>query len=195
MVADPLQRVVTLDEYLALPDDADYEVIRGRLYVAPRPYVQHQHLMMELGHVLRERVVANGGRVLQVVIDADLILNERNTYLSPDLMYFAPETVGHLKKLRGRIRVSELCPTLVIEIVSDNTDRRDIVEKAAEYAAVGIPHFWLFGSRERECRELILNEKTGAYEVVTEQIGGRITPRLFANDDPPLILDLDALDG
>jgi hypothetical protein len=39
----------------------------------------------------------------------------------------------------------------------------------------------------------VLNEETGKYDLAADRVGGRVTPRLFASDDPSLMLDLNAL--
>ena len=48
-------RLLTLKDYLALPADNDLEreIIRGRLFVSPRPRILPQHLLGELFERLR----------------------------------------------------------------------------------------------------------------------------------------------
>jgi Uma2 family endonuclease len=192
MVADPARRNLTLDDYLALPDDADYEVIRGRLYVAPRPFARHQDVEWDLAATVIAHVERTGGTRRQVIVDADLLMPHRHSYVSPDLMYFDPDVTARIDRGR-RIDVREFRPALVVEVVSRSTVRRDLTEKTAEYAAVGIPHCWVLGPTPRRFREYVLNEETGKYDLAADRVGGRVTPRLFASDDPPLMLDLNAL--
>ena len=44
--------------------------------------------------------------------------------------------------MRGHHYIDPSQINLVIEVVSDDTRRRDRLEKPAEYAAAGIAHFW-----------------------------------------------------
>ena len=90
MVAVPevvVQRRLTLADYEALPDDANYEIIDGVLFVAPRARPRHQVVANRLATVLTVYVQGTGAG--DIVPDADLIIDERNTYISPDIMYFA----------------------------------------------------------------------------------------------------------
>jgi Uma2 family endonuclease len=69
-----------------------------------------------------------------LVLDADLIVDERRTYVSPDLMIFAPERPSVLDD-RGWNRVP---PRVVMEILSEGTRERDLGAKRQLYARVGV---------------------------------------------------------
>src|SRR5579859_643202 len=80
-----VKRRLGLEDYLALPDDQDYEIIEGVLYVAPRPRALHQIVAYRLGSALSFLDERGLGKV---VPDADLIIDDRKTYISPDTMVF-----------------------------------------------------------------------------------------------------------
>jgi len=199
MVADPREYRLTFRDYLALPEDEDREreIIRGRLYVTAKPAADHQWLMLDLCDVLRDRVRRSGGNRRQVLPDADLIMNEIGSYVSPDIMYFEAAELARLLALPARrrrrfINVQHVRPTLVVELVSPDTAARDVIEKLQDYEAVGIPHYWVFGPEPRRFRELVLDAASGRYRLVVDAVGGRVVPTLFAAE-PVLTIDLDAL--
>ena len=127
-------RLLTLKDYLALPagNGLEREIIRGRLFGSPRPRILHQYLLGELFELLSRYVGQRGGHSLQVILDADLLMDTLNTYLSPDLMYFPAEAVPTLLDLmaRGhRIHLLDARPELVVEVLSPRSEERDLVEK------------------------------------------------------------------
>ena len=75
-------------------------------------------------------------------MDADLLMDTLNTYLSPDLMYFPAEAVPTLLDLMARghcIHLLDARPELVVEVLSPRSEERDLVEKRAVYAEAGRP--------------------------------------------------------
>lgn len=132
---DPLrQRLAnyTVEDVLALPGDAPRVELRdGVIIVVPSPTFGHQTVANLLWLWLRQHAPLELAPVTAVGIAVD----HRNT-LEPDVLllrrpvvtsshYFDPEQVG-----------------LVAEVVSPGTRRRDRLEKPADYAAAGIPHYW-----------------------------------------------------
>ena len=115
-----------------------------------------------LSHYTRQR----GGHPIQVILDADLLMDALHTYLSPDLMYFPPEAVPTLLDLimRGhRIHLRDARPELVVEVLSPRSEGRDLVEKRAVYAEAGIPHYWVLDPQEQTFRECVLDPGRGEY--------------------------------
>lgn len=199
MAIAPHLRPLTLEEYLALPEDGESgwerEVIRGRLYVAPRPMHLHQVVLTELLDMLRRYARRRGGNTLQIVLDADLLMDALSTYVSPDLMYFAPSALPVLRDLiaqRERIHVSAARPELVVEIISRGSETRDLIEKAHDYAVAGIPHYWALDPESRRFHEFVLPPSGGEYACITHT-GRRVRPRLFAAERPPFVLNLSRL--
>ena len=148
--ADLLRRRLTLADYEALPDDQDYEIIDGVLYVAPSPFFGHQNV----AHRLAAAITAHADeRSLGTVIpDADLIVDHRGTYLSPDIMFFTSEQYARTTP-DGK---NSVIPELIVEVLSESTLRRDLVVKRDAYANLGVPHYWIVSRSERCVYELVL---------------------------------------
>lgn len=195
----PLVRTLTLEDYLELPLDGagvEREIIRGRLVVSPRPnFAPHQFVVANLQDRFRSYARRRKWHLLQVVIDSDLLLDAVNTYVSPDLMVFGPESLPALRDLaeRGRrIHVAVARPVLVVEILSPGSERNDLEDKRRDYEAVRIPHYWALDPLRRALHEHVLAPATGLYSVVVHK-SNRVRPRLFAGEQPPLVLDLKRL--
>jgi Uma2 family endonuclease len=64
---------------------------------------------------------------------------------------------------------------LAIEVVSDDSERRDRRIKLAEYAEVGVPEYWLVEGRAgRQGTELYVRNAAGEYERVLPDSDGRL---------------------
>lgn len=177
-----VRRRLTLADYEALPSDGDYEIIEGVLYVAPRPRPRHQIVAGELFAILRQHTREQGlGFVLP---DADLIIDEQNTYVSPDLMYFTAERFAQIDPTQ-MIRVR---PDLVVEITSPTSGEYDRRTKHRLYADLGVPHYWIVDPERTALAEFVLR-LDGNYEERTVAVTGSFEPVLF----PGLNINLAAI--
>jgi Uma2 family endonuclease len=174
---------LTLRDYLALPDDADYEVFDGVLDVAPRPIAKHQIIAVQLLWELVQQVP--GARPNQCfVLDADLLADPLRTYVSPDLMYFRPERWATIDPEQ---RIT-LPPDLVVEVLSPSTRHRDLTLKRQFYARLGIGHYWVLDRSRKRARELTL-QPDGSYAERVVAAPGPFQPAIF----PGVSIDLGRL--
>ena len=109
----------------------------------------------------------SGGVTL--VAPADVVLSDA-TIVQPDLLYVAKK---HRNIVEDRV---DGPPDIVIEVLSEGSERRDRIEKFATYAEYGVPEYWIVDQSAQWIEFLIL--KDGAY-VVTQPAEGRYqSPRL-----------------
>jgi Uma2 family endonuclease len=195
----PHERILTIEDYLDLPLDnevgLEQEIIRGRLVTMPRPGALHQFMMARLASLFERYIRRHRWHLVQVVVDADLLMDALNSYVSPDLMLFPPEAVPALLDLTARnrrIHIFVARPMLVVEILSPGGEERDLEDKRRDYQEAGIPHYWVFRTDARTLHEFVLDASTGEYRLLTHT-GRRVRPRLFADERPSLTLDLDRL--
>ncbi|WFE50382.1 Uma2 family endonuclease [Micromonospora sp. WMMD1155] len=122
----------TIEDVLALPDDAPRVELRdGVLVVVPSPTFAHQNIGNLLWMWLRQYapVELTPATAVGVAIDyrnslePDVVLLKRP--VAADHHYFEAEQV-----------------VLAVEVVSPGTRRRDRLEKPADYADAGVPHYW-----------------------------------------------------
>jgi Uma2 family endonuclease len=82
---------LTYDDYRSLPDDGNqYQIIEGRLIMAPSPKMIHQLILGKLYRLVGDYVEENNlGTV--IISPADLVLSMRNV-VQPDMMFISEES-------------------------------------------------------------------------------------------------------
>jgi Uma2 family endonuclease len=135
--------ILTYADYAALPDDGQrYELHEGELVLTPAPGTSHQGVLIDLGALLHRHVKEKGlGRVF--VAPTDCILSDI-TVLQPDILFVDTE---HRSLISAR--AVEGPPTLVVEVLSPTTARRDRGGKRDLYAQHGVPWYWIVESAAR----------------------------------------------
>jgi Uma2 family endonuclease len=151
-----VRRRLTLDDYLALPDDQDYEIIDGVLYVAPRPTSHHQLVAARLTTILVVNIEDRGQGT--IIPDTDLIVDDQDTYVSPDIMVFRGDRFAHV----DRNTFIRIIPDLIVEVLSPSTSRRDQIVKRRTYAALGVQQYWIVNPSDQSIVEHTL-QKNGEY--------------------------------
>ena len=122
----------TVEDVLQLPDDAPrVELSDGVMIVVPSPTHDHQDITGLLWFWLRQH--APDG--LRASLSTGVALSLDTTY-EPDVLL-----VNAVVASNRHYTVADQV-MLVVEVVSPSTRKRDRLEKPADYAAAGIPHFW-----------------------------------------------------
>ncbi|WP_327032950.1 Uma2 family endonuclease [Micromonospora ureilytica] len=122
----------TIEDVLALPGDAPRVELRdGVLVVVPSPSYDHQNIGSLLWMWLRQHAPLD----LSPATAVGVALNHRNT-LEPDVVLLRRPLVGTSHYFDAEQVM------LAVEVVSPGTRRRDRLEKPADYADAGIPHYW-----------------------------------------------------
>ena len=160
---DPLQGLWTEAQYLRLTDQTNHliEWTDGVLEVLPMPTRDHQRISALLYRALFTFVSAFGG----IVLYSPLRLQIRpGAYREPDLLVLLDE--NDPRNGNDYWRGADL----VIEIVSPDRPQRDLLEKPLNYAAAGIPEYW------------IVNPLDSTFQVLTLTDDG-YSPRIFRSGD------------
>jgi Uma2 family endonuclease len=181
--AAPSRHRMTVEEWVALPEDDTGELVDGLLVEEEMPDPQHEVAVVWLTSALRQWVRPFRGHVLGS--ELKLALGEHHGR-KPDLSLFMPDRKGLVR--RGPVRVP---PDVCVEVVSSTPrdHRRDRVVKLDEYAAFGVPYYWLVDPDARTL-EIFERRSDGLYTRVLGAEGGvqRAVPGC-----PGLTLDLDDL--
>ena len=126
----------TLEEVHSLPDDGNkYELVRGELFVTPPPSDDHETITARLTRLLDPFVAANS---LGMVYHARAVMRFEGSEVEPDLMVRQPHPRGH----RGSWDDAPT-PTLIVEVLSPSTRRRDHEQKRQLYLDAGVPEYWI----------------------------------------------------
>jgi Uma2 family endonuclease len=180
-MSQTVEKRLTFEEFTALAGEGRYELVNGRLeeLVSPRP--RHSwtgiRIGIELGPYLDEH---DPGCFYGVELDIPTI-----PYFGrrPDFVYFAASAVAsNLDPEEDRVTG---IPTLVIEILSEGDEGRDLVTKRREYAEAGIEHYWILDPQRKTA--LLLALAGTVYEVIAQFADAdSLTSDLFPGLQVPL---------
>ncbi|WP_310487223.1 Uma2 family endonuclease [Chamaesiphon sp. VAR_69_metabat_338] len=136
-------KLMSLEEYLNYDDGTDilYELVNGELIpMSPESYQNQQVSISLIAYFLRlglpPRLLVN-----QMAI---AVTGGRATARIPDLTVLSEDLALELQENNRSIILADMPPpTLVVEVVSPNQDKRDYRYKRSEYAARQIPEYWI----------------------------------------------------
>lgn len=142
MVMATETRQWTLAELHRLPDDGNrYELVRGELFVTPAPSNPHERIAARLTRIIDPYAAKHG---LGDVYHPRAVMMFDGSQLEPDLMVRLP----HADEDNQAWETAPI-PSLVVEIVSRTTWRRDRNEKRALYLDAGVAEYWFVDGAER----------------------------------------------
>jgi Uma2 family endonuclease len=126
----------TYEDYLKTPDDVRYELIEGELLMTPSPVTRHQRISRKIEFILEKFVTENNlGEVFYAPMD--VYLDDENV-VEPDILFISKERLNIIgeKNIQG-------APDVVIEIISESSAYRDMVQKKKLYAKYGVKEYWI----------------------------------------------------
>lgn len=178
----PEQRPMTIEQWAALEEDQEGELVDGRLVEEEVVDSPHQVIVMWLTGVLLPYLRDRNGRLLGS--ESKFAVSPRRGR-KPDLSVY----LSREQKLprSGPLRVP---PDILIEVVSPTPrdGRRDRVEKTSEYAAFGARWYWIVDPRLRTVE--ILGLGADGHYAIRESAA---TGSLAVPGCEGLFLDLDAM--
>lgn len=174
--AETAERLVSLEEFERLPEEAGYrvELVRGRIVREPRPVAEHNWLASELYWRIESHAREHGlGRTL---FDAGFLLEEDPpTIRIPDIAFLVRPASAE-ERPEG---LWTIAPDLAVEIVSRSNTAAEIQEKVLEYLASGTRLVWVV---EPASRSVTSYRSRKDVEVLTEGDeldGGDVLPGLL----------------
>ncbi|MBI5193298.1 MAG: Uma2 family endonuclease [Nitrospirae bacterium] len=142
----------TYEDYLKTPDDVRYELIEGELLMTPAPVPRHQRISINIAFNLEGFVTDNDlGEVY--CAPCDVYFDDENV-VQPDILFIAKDRLNII----GEKNIQE-APDLVIEILSESTASRDLIQKKMLYAKFGVKEFWIVSPGEKTIDIHILKDK------------------------------------
>jgi len=146
------------------------ELSDGRIEVLPMPTEKHQAILLYLYRAFFPVIEQLGGKVFVAALRLHLA-TER--FREPDLLLLlaADDPRRHNEYWEGA--------DLVVEVVSPDDPRRDLVQKRREYAEAGIPEYWIVNPQTETISVLRL-EGTKYAEHGVFQRGDQATSALLA---------------
>ncbi|MDY6941157.1 MAG: Uma2 family endonuclease [Cyanobacteriota bacterium] len=153
----------TFEEYLAYDDGTDnrYELVNGELVPLPPESRENIEIAKELFWVLAIAQIINRSLIYLHVGEVQVPVLEpgdtANRY--PDLMVLDEVHLDLIQK-RFTITLEMPPPRMVAEVVSPGKEsrKRDYERKRAQYAAIGIPEYWILDPQQAQVTVLYLEE-------------------------------------
>ncbi|MGE5550490.1 MAG: type II toxin-antitoxin system prevent-host-death family antitoxin [Bacteroidota bacterium] len=147
-VYDYAPRKATYEEFLRLTESSEerYEYIDGEIHVLASPTISHQRVLGELYGIFRQ--CFQGKPYLPMLAPFDITLKrhvEDINVVQPDLM-----VICDLGEKRNERDYYMGTPTLVVEILSESTRRKDLIEKLDLYMSTGVREYWLVNPLNKE---------------------------------------------
>ena len=152
----PAQGEWSEDDYLWLTDHTKClaEFAEGHIEVLPMPTDEHQRMVLFLYRALYAFLAARG---IGIVLVAPLRLRVRpGRYREPDVLVLLSTTDPR------RSNRYWTGADLVVEVVSPDDPKRDLVRKRREYARAGIPEYWIVNPMTEQIT--VLHLEGSAYE-------------------------------
>lgn len=144
----PPRELWTVDD---LPEEGRFEIVDGVLQVSPQPSLPHETVVSTLHYLLAHEL---GPR--RVFTGAGMAFTRTN-YRVPD--------VSVLREGLDNRSTQDLTPSdfvLAVEVVSPSSVATDHVTKRAQYAAAGVPSYWIV-ELDPELRLTALSLRGGVY--------------------------------
>ena len=161
-VATAGKKVWTLRDLASLPDDGNkYEVIHGELFVTPAPRPKHELILGRLTQILVPFVAANR---LGLVQHPRAVVRFQGSEAEPDLM------VRQLPSSEDVDWEEMPTPSLVVEVISPFTRRRDHEDKKEFYIDAGVAESWIV---DPENRNVAVVDARGQKRIEQEKIEWR----------------------
>lgn len=159
------KKFATFEEYLAYDDGTDgrHELVEGELVPLPPESPENNEIAKELFWVLAISRIVPRSLVFTHTCEIQVPRpGKKPQSRYPDVVILREE---HLQLMGERLTVttSMPAPRLVAEVVSPGKEsqERDYVLKRSEYAAVGIPEYWIIDPLERKIT--VLRLENGSY--------------------------------
>lgn len=148
---------IPYEEFLKLTEGNEerYEYIDGEVYLLTSPKTIHQKVLGEL-HILFYNWF-KGKKCIPMLAPYDITL-KRNpdniNVVEPDLVVICDmeENLNEKDYYMG-------VPSLVLEILSESTRRKDLIKKLDLYMSTGVKEYWLVNPASREITVYLFEDK------------------------------------
>ncbi|HGE71931.1 TPA: Uma2 family endonuclease [Candidatus Poribacteria bacterium] len=149
----PKQGEWTEDDYFRLPEtNRIIELSEGRLIITPSPTEKHQRISLNLLLQIANYVKTHKlGEVRHSPLDVRLY---RGVIREPDIVFMSNE---------HRDRITEKywgVPDLIVEILSESTEKEDRVTKFFEYLKAGVSEYWIVDPFRQTIEVFVLENET-----------------------------------
>lgn len=167
-------RSLTFEEYLNYEDESGFksELVDGQLEIMNPPTIKH--------FLICKLLEKNIDVEIQTLSLPWLCFRETGVRTSKNksrLSDLCVVTKEDAKELINASAVFESAPLLIVEVVSPESVKRDYRYQRSEYAALGVPEYWIVDPLDNKISILLLEE--GLYEDTVFTANEKIISRTF----------------
>jgi prevent-host-death family protein len=137
---------ISYEEFLKFSEESDnrYEYIDGEVYLLASPTYEHQKIVMEISYLLYDWLKGKKCRPLTAPFDITLTKDNNKNVVQPDIVVLCDtENVNDKRKYTG-------IPTLVVEVLSETTQKKDMLKKLHLYLEGGVKEYWIVNPFRQE---------------------------------------------
>lgn len=165
--------LITVGDYQLLPETGPrYQVIEGRLCLAPEPNRFHQDISRNIEFILLKYLEKHPIGALYHA-PFDVYIDNHNVF-QPDIAFFDNERRSVLSD-----RGAEGAPNFVVEILSPQTAQLDREPKRLVYARAGVEELWIINPN-KEMIEVFLLQQDPDHPVAVHRSKSRFTSAYFS---------------
>ena len=133
----PKERIYTIDDIYALPDEQRAELIEGQMYMIAPPNRNHQKISWKLHQEIGNYITSKSGNCDVYAAPFAVFLNkDDHNYVEPDISVICDQSKLDEKGCYG-------APDWIIEIVSPSTQSIDYGIKLFKYRSAGVREYWI----------------------------------------------------
>ena len=172
----PQEKVYTMDDIEALPENVRAELIDGKIYYMAAPTRTHQKIAGKMYIMVSNYIEGNGGDCEAYIAPFGVYLNaDDSIFVEPDLIVVCDPS---RMEERGCIGA----PDWVVEVVSPSSGKMDYSIKMNKYRTSGVCEYWVIDPRTRTVMVFLFGEN-GATEDVSmhsfdEEVHSSVFPDL-----------------
>lgn len=139
---------VSYEEFMEISEKSTLrmELINGEIYLLGSPNIGHQEILGRLHLIFNDYFKGKKCRVFLAPFDVHF---DKKDFKDPDVMQ--PDVLVACD-LKGNVTVKGRymgTPTLVIEILSDSTRSKDMIDKLNTYMLSGVMEYWIIDTKHK----------------------------------------------
>jgi len=168
----------TYEEFLQLWQESEdrYEYIDGEIYLLASPRTSHQYTVTQL--ITAFSNIFQGTACIPMVAPYDIELRrtpEQINIVQPDIMVICDleDNLDDNDYYKG-------VPTLIVEVLSKGTRRKDLIKKLDLYMSCGVKEYWIANPENKEVI-VYLFEEQNIQEFTTYRQNEMVQSYLFEN--------------
>lgn len=156
------KRRMTYEEFIEFTEKSDsrYELIDGDVYYLASPSYSHQVAVSEIYGSLFNWFKGKKCRPLTSPFDVTLEKAKDNIcVVQPDIIVICDKD-----KINQKGRYSGV-PTLVAEVLSDSTKRKDMIKKLDLFMQTGVKEYWMVDTEKKEVYAYSFEKRDGENDI------------------------------